>query len=313
MEMHQVRYFLTLCETLNFTRASEQCNVSQPSLSRAIRLLEEEFSGPLLYRERGNIHLSELGEIVKPYLDQLYMQAENAKRLAQDYSRLHKTPLRIGLMCTIAPVELLNLVCAIHLGHPGIVLQVVSNTAAKLHEQLLNGEVEAAIYALPHNCLGERVHYLQLYREQFMVVVHPDDPLAARDGIKPTDLEGYKYLSRTKCEMSLAAKKIFEDQNVNCSTIYESEHDDWIQAMVAAGLGFSLMPRSSVNHAGVVAKPVIMPEVWRDIMLVTVRGRPHSPALGVIVSEAMRLHWNGRAAIAVEEMLNTPDTDDPPQ
>ncbi|MDZ4791642.1 MAG: LysR family transcriptional regulator [Hyphomicrobiales bacterium] len=63
MEMHQVRYFLTLCDTLNFTRASEQCNVSQPSLSRAIRLLEEEFGGPLLYRERGNIHLSELGQI----------------------------------------------------------------------------------------------------------------------------------------------------------------------------------------------------------------------------------------------------------
>ncbi len=310
MEMHQVRYFLTLCDTLNFTRASEQCNVSQPSLSRAIRLLEEEFGGPLLYRERGNIHLSELGLIVKPYLDQLYMQAENAKRQALDYSRLNKTPLRLGLMCTIAPNELLDFVRKIHTGYPGIILQVISNTAAKLHEQLLNGEVEAAIYALPRNGIGERVHYLPLYREKFMIVVHPDDPLATREGIKPTELEGYKYLCRINCEMSIPADKIFDDQKVNCPTIYESEHDDWIQAMVAAGLGFAFMPRSSVNHPGVVARPMVMPEIWRDVMLVTVRGRPHSPALGVVVAEAMRAPWNGRTAIAVEEIRKAPRAND---
>ncbi|MDZ4791643.1 MAG: LysR family transcriptional regulator substrate-binding protein [Hyphomicrobiales bacterium] len=250
---------------------------------------------------------------MKPYLDQLYMQAENAKRQAQDYSRLNKTPLRIGLMCTIAPNELLDFVRAIHVGHPGIILQVISNTAVKLHEQLLNGEVEAAIYALPRDGLGERVHYMPLYREPFMIVVHPEDPLAGNESIRPTDLEGAKYLSRINCEMSIPADKIFDDQNVTCSTIYESEHDDWIQAMVAAGLGFAFMPRSSVNHPGVVARLMVIPEIWRDVMLVTVRGRPHSPALGVVVAEAMRSPWNGRTAIAVEEMRKTPDTDHPPQ
>ena len=61
MEMHQVRYFLAVAEELNFTRASEKCNVTQPSLSRAIKLLEEELGGPLFHRDREPAHLTELG------------------------------------------------------------------------------------------------------------------------------------------------------------------------------------------------------------------------------------------------------------
>ena len=64
MEMHQVRYFLALCETLNFTRAAQRCNVAQPSLTRAIKNLEEELGGPLFRRERNRTHLTDLGRLV---------------------------------------------------------------------------------------------------------------------------------------------------------------------------------------------------------------------------------------------------------
>src|SRR3954468_23777946 len=82
MEMHQVRYFLAVADELNFTRAAERCHVAQPSLTRAIKLLEEELGGPLFHRERANTHLSELGQMVKPYLEQVYGQAQEAKRQA---------------------------------------------------------------------------------------------------------------------------------------------------------------------------------------------------------------------------------------
>src|SRR6266536_2579221 len=74
---------------------------------------------------------------------------------------------------------------------------------------------------------------------------------------------------------------------------------DWILAMIAAGLGFSFMPENSVCHAGVVARPVTDPEFWREVNLVTVRGRPHSPAVGAFVREAMRTQWLGKPALAV--------------
>jgi hypothetical protein len=67
VEMHQIRYFLALCKEFNFTKAAERCNVAQPSLTRAIKLLEEEFGGPLVHRERVNTHLTELGRMVRPF------------------------------------------------------------------------------------------------------------------------------------------------------------------------------------------------------------------------------------------------------
>ena len=75
MEMHQVRYFVALCETLNFTRAAEKCNVTQPSLTRAIKLLEEELGGPLFNRERNQTHLTELGRLMEPHLREVLDQA----------------------------------------------------------------------------------------------------------------------------------------------------------------------------------------------------------------------------------------------
>jgi DNA-binding transcriptional LysR family regulator len=71
MEMHQIRYFLAVCETLNFTRAAEQCNVTQPALTRAIQKLEEELGGLLFRRERHLTHLTDLGRLVRPQLEQV--------------------------------------------------------------------------------------------------------------------------------------------------------------------------------------------------------------------------------------------------
>ena len=129
MEMHQVRYFLALCEELNFTRAAERCHVAQPSLTRAIKQLEDEMGGALFHRERANTHLSELGRTLKPYLEQVYRRAEEAKREAQEFIRLQKTPLRLGLMCTIAPTNLLDLIAAVRTRHPGIELQIIDAAA----------------------------------------------------------------------------------------------------------------------------------------------------------------------------------------
>src|SRR5487761_2152045 len=82
MELHQVRYFVTLGRTLNFTRAANECNVTQPALTRAIQKLEEELGGPLLYRERAMTQLTPLGRAMVPHLQAMLTAAETARRLA---------------------------------------------------------------------------------------------------------------------------------------------------------------------------------------------------------------------------------------
>jgi DNA-binding transcriptional LysR family regulator len=300
MEMHQIRYFLALCEELNFTRAAERCNVAQPSLTRAIKALEAELGGLLFRRERANTHLSELGRTVRPYLEQVYRRVEDAKREAREFVRLQKTPLRLGLMCTIAPTHLLDLMIALRSRHPGIELQIIDANAMVLQERLLAGDIDISLYALPTLSTEERLHYMPLYREQFVIVLDPRHRLANLSAVRVRDLDGEPYLWRTNCEYNGEADKIFDAQKVDCPTVYRSERDDWIMAMAAAGLGYAFMPALSVDAPNVVARPLVEPEVWREVALVTVRGRPHSPSVGALVREAMQMTWIGQPALAVQ-------------
>ena len=82
MEIHEVRYFLAVCDTLNFTKAAEQCNVTQPALTRAIQKLEGELGGLLFSRERGNTHLTELGRLMQPHLEEVMARTAAAKEQA---------------------------------------------------------------------------------------------------------------------------------------------------------------------------------------------------------------------------------------
>ena len=101
MEMHQVRYFLAVAKHLNFSRAADECNVAQPSLSRAIQQLEGELGGRLFHREHKFTHLSELGEMVRPHLQTVYTAALQAKQLSQEVKQLEKVPLKLGIMSAL--------------------------------------------------------------------------------------------------------------------------------------------------------------------------------------------------------------------
>jgi DNA-binding transcriptional LysR family regulator len=196
MEMHQIRYFFVVAEELNFTRATERCNVAQPSISRAIKMLETELGGPLFHRERGNTHLSELGRIMKPYLELVYQDAEAAKQQAANFTRLKKTPLRLGLMCTIAPDYLLDFITSVLTRQPGIVLQIADASAEQLEAALVSGEREVAIYARPSKPKDDRLYYMPLYEEEFVLAAPENHPLCANATVPIAALNGERYLSR---------------------------------------------------------------------------------------------------------------------
>src|SRR5215831_7511303 len=103
MEMHQVRYFLAAVSELNFTKAADKCNVSQPSLTRAIKQLEDELGGDLFRRERPHAQLTELGLRMLPLLKQCYESALSARSLASAIKKGEVGSLRLGVSTTIDP------------------------------------------------------------------------------------------------------------------------------------------------------------------------------------------------------------------
>lgn len=305
MEMHQIRYFLAVAEELNFTRAAEKCHVAQPSLTRAIKLLEDELGGPLFHRERANTHLSELGKMVRPHLEQVFAQTQATKRLAQDFGKIKRVVLRVGVMCTIAPRHIIDLISNLQSKYQDVEIDVIDASARTLEARLLNGELEVALYANPANIHDERLHYVPLFREQFVVALPVGHPLTAQNGIRPADLNGIQYTNRVHCEFNGVAGPIWRNCGLDFKVACRSERDDWILAMVERGLGFTFLPESSLEqHPGVVARPLVEPEFWREVCLVTVRGRPHSPAVGALVHEAMRVPWFGKSAMAVSNRLS---------
>jgi DNA-binding transcriptional LysR family regulator len=145
------------------------------------------------------------------------------------------------------------------------------------------------------------LHYLPLFREQFFIVLGQRHRLAANNAVRVADLNGERYLNRINCEQVNLARDVFARQGTKVERVYRSDRDDWIVAMVAAGLGFGFMPQCSISERpDIVVRPLVEPEFWREVSLVTVRGRPHSPAIGALVREAMRTQWLGAPALAAQ-------------
>jgi DNA-binding transcriptional LysR family regulator len=209
-------------------------------------------------------------------------------------------------MCTIAPTMLIDLISSVHGRHPGVEIEIRDSNAHDLDKQLLDGDLDVAIYCIPGKGPDQRVHAMPLFREQMMIVLPPDHALAGKNAILLKDLHGEKYLNRTSCEFNGYADQFFDEQGVECETIYYSDRDDWIQAMIRAGLGFGFMPEHAVTSPHVVARPIVEPAFWREVNLITVRDRPHSPSVGALVREAMRVKWNGVPAISVTNAAARP-------
>jgi len=290
MEMQQVRYFLALAKTLNFTRAAEQANVSQPALTRSIQQLEHELGGPLFHRERANTHLSELGRIMLPYLEQILVQTEAAKQHAKDLKKLDNVTLRIGAMCTIGPALIGDLIATFRKAHPAVDLELVDEGSGELLELLAQGELDLALFGLPQGP-DARFHALPLFQERFVIAVPPDHPLAAKNVVSCRDTHDHPYVNRANCEYYDVVRRELRGQGVKWRQVFSSTRDDWVQGMITAGLGIGFFPEFSVTHPGLVARRLIDPEFTRTIMLVTVRGRPHSPAVGAFVQAARSFRW----------------------
>src|SRR4051812_36025893 len=243
MEMHQVRYFLAVADTLNFTRAAEQCHVSQPALTRAIQQLEEELGGLLLRRERKLTHLTDFGRLIEPHLRQLSADAEAAKSTAKRFLNLEEAQIRLGVMCTIGPARFMGFLAAFRTANPGCELTLVEGVPGGLAQMLLAGDLDLAVMAQPE-AFNERLDVLPLYRERFGIAFPTGHRLETQNRIRITDVAGETYLRRINCEYRDYLAERLRECGVAVRVGFQSEREDWIQMMVAAGFGVCFRPNS---------------------------------------------------------------------
>lgn len=290
MEMHQVRYFVALSETLNFTKAAEHCGVAQPTLTKSIQKLEDELGGPLFSRERGLTHLTDLGRRMRSHLEAVFNASEAARLEARSFRNLEKGSLRLGAMCTIGPARLISFLKRFHRDIPSVSLSIHDAPGKDLIPKLMEGELDAAIIGLPH--FPERIDRIALYREKYVVAFAPGHRFEQLETVPLIELNAEDYLNRVNCEYPDHFAALGIDDPANVNVCYETEKEDWIQAMILAGLGCSVMPEFLPMMPGIATRPLTEPEISREISLVTVSGRRYSPALTTFVSLAKRHDWN---------------------
>lgn len=290
MEVHEVRYFLAVAEMRSFTKAAAACYVTQPALTRAIHKLEEELGGLLISRERGNIHLTDLGRLLEPSLREMMAQAHSAKRQAEGFLRLDGAPIKLGVMCTVGPLRFTGFLNAFRVSHPGIELTLIEGIPALLKDLLRSGELDAAIMSDPE---GFDVPFRSdlLYREPFVLACGPTHPFAGRPAITLRDMEGQVYLQRINCEHRDRLATMLAQANITIRRAHRSEREDWIQTMVAAGMGVCFLPSFSATIPSLVLLPITDPDVSREVCVVTVAGRKSSPPMAALLSAIRRYAW----------------------
>lgn len=292
MEMSQIRYVIAAAEVLNFTRAAEACHVTQPALTKGIKALEAELGAALFLREGRRILLSEFGRSMLPHLRQIAEEADAARLLAENYRLLDKTPLRLGVLSTIGHVRLARFLARLERAHTGIELAVSEGSPGHLRTELEEGRLDAAILTSTE-ALAQVLRLQELYEERYVVVLPAQHRLREMNAIRLQDLSGENYVDRLSCEMREMVMQVCAAEGVELYARFRSEREDWVQAMVTAGIGFAFMPEYSVSLPGLVQRPLIEPEVSRMVALATVPGRKHAPAMAALVRAAQGYAWPG--------------------
>lgn len=292
MEMAQIRYVLCAARHLNFTKAAEECGVTQPALTKGIKVLEEELGAQVFHREGRRVLLSAFGQSMLPHLQHILDETEAARALAQNFRLLEKAPVRLGVMSTIGHVRLARFLGAFERNHKGMELAVREAPVGELLGMLEDDALDLVVLTNdPDKTDRFRVH--PLYEERYVVVIPPGHRLERQNAVTLDDLSGESYVDRLSCEMREMVMGVCETRKVDLYARFRSEREDWVQAMVLAGIGFAFMPEYSVSLPGLIQRPLVEPQVTRHIAAITMPGRRHPPAVEAMMRAVRSFAWPG--------------------
>jgi len=237
---------VAFADHMNFSRAAERCRVSQPTLSVALQNLEDELGVTLIERGKHHLGLTRIGERVVAQARKSLEEVHRVETVAHsDMDPLLGT-FRLGIIHTIAPYLLPQLIPALRRLTPDLTLYIEESMTALLADNLKYGTIDAAIVALPFDVPG--IDSQAMYDEAFEAIVPKGHHLAQRKGIAPCDVRGEDVLV-------LKAGNCFREQVLDACP--EISHDDssmrqghsieTIRAMVASGYGISVLPKSALS------------------------------------------------------------------
>jgi DNA-binding transcriptional LysR family regulator len=241
-------------------------------VTAGVKRLEHALGGELFHREGKRLLLTDLGVVVRPRLAAIVEQAAEAQDTASNFRLLKQIPLRVGIMATIGPNRFGNVLTAFQAENPGVELALQEGLLEDLVRQLDSNEVDLAILSSPDD-LGGRFQLTPLYEERYVVIFRKGHRLEGLSAIRLEDLHGEAYVDRLSCELRELVMSACCERRVELYARFRSAREDWVQAMVLAGIGVAFMPEHSVTQSGLLCRPLVEPAVSRTIVLARMPGR----------------------------------------
>jgi LysR family hydrogen peroxide-inducible transcriptional activator len=244
MTLNELRFIVAVAQERNFRRAAEKSFISQPALSLAIQKLEEELGLQIFERGKGEITITPVGSAIVEQAQRVLEEAERIREIAKQGGNQLTTSLRIGVIHSVGPYLLPDLIPALKKVAPEMPLEVEENITANLDVLLRNGKLDVIVIALPFGDASILTH--ALYDENFEVVVSAEHGWADRRSIKAQELAEEKVLllDSGHCFSNQVAEAC-PDLNRKGADIQKGTSLETIRNMVASGLGITVLPASS--------------------------------------------------------------------
>jgi DNA-binding transcriptional LysR family regulator len=292
MEMHHIRYFLAVARELNFTRAAERCNVSQPALTRAIQQLEDELGGQLLRREGKLSHLTDLGERMQPLMLQCLESALAAKSLASSFKAGSSQALLLGLSHTIDMAAVAECLAEMQRTCRNLQFKVMRGTESEIGEHLKKGQAEVAV-AGPLEQTWDRLDQHPLYEEKLALTLSSRHRLCGREAVDVKALAEERILLSSACELSAGIARQLEEHGVPAANMLQVGSLNDLATLIDANLGVGFLPAGALRHKALTCVSINGLEARRPISLYTVAGRQRSIAAEALIKLLRARDWSG--------------------
>lgn len=293
MEMQQVRYFISVAKTLNFTRAAEECCVTQPALTRAIKLLEFELGGDLIRREGRHTHLTDLGNKMLPMLRQCHEAAIAAKTLAKAVSRGEVSSLSIAVARSLDSALIMGPLQEMYPAFPGIQIKLKRGNASEIAGMLKSGEVDIAMGG-PLGETWDRLEAWPMFSESFGLVVGSGHALAMRNDVE-LDVELIReeqFLLFSGLDLTDYERERLNNAGVNLNSAHEVDSSQDLEALVSAGFGIAVAPKHALRSTSGLSLNLPSLDLQRTVAVYTVAGRPRPREAAAFLNLLRCKDWN---------------------
>ena len=282
MELHQLRYFLAVARTKNFSRAAEQCHVAQPSLSQQIMKLEDELGERLFERTKREVSLTPAGDLLRVHAERVLQEVELARDGVREFRGLVRGRVVLGVLPTVAPYFLPQRLRAFSSRVPAVEVVVHEDTTDQLAAAVLAKEVDLALVSLPVERVGLAAE--EFFDEKLLVALPAGHALAKRPRLTFDDLEreAFILMKEGHC-LSGQALQFCRINGFAPQISFRSAQIETVLAFVAKGWGVSVVPEMACTRPMRGVRFRTLAGMTRSIGIIHRKARPLSHASRALV------------------------------